>query len=112
MLQTDVDGETIEIGDVTIEKDDGDFRPGFSVDYGPTAIAFQAREHSSYLIFQTGDGKVVYSFSDPSLFIRNALGMRGPTAAINRLSIGNRRTSGPIDVSASLRRASITLSTS
>jgi hypothetical protein len=46
MLQTDVDGQTIEIGDVTVEKDDRDFRPGLSVDDGTTAIAALCRAHT------------------------------------------------------------------
>jgi hypothetical protein len=39
MLQSDVDGKTIEIGDMTVEQHDRNFRPGLGVDNGATAIA-------------------------------------------------------------------------
>src|SRR5215211_6970208 len=45
MLQTDVDGETIEVGDVAIEKDDGDFGPGLRVDNRTATIAL-CRTHA------------------------------------------------------------------
>ncbi|HEX2836386.1 MAG TPA: hypothetical protein VHW00_25500 [Thermoanaerobaculia bacterium] len=45
MLQTNVDGKAIEIGDVTVEQHDRDFRPGLGVDNGATAIAL-CRTHT------------------------------------------------------------------
>ncbi|HEX8255245.1 MAG TPA: hypothetical protein VF846_19040 [Thermoanaerobaculia bacterium] len=49
MLQPDVDGETIEIGNMTVEKNDRDFRPGLGMDNGTTAIALcRAHTHSCF----------------------------------------------------------------
>src|ERR1700741_4415388 len=45
MLQTNVDGQAIEIGDMTVEQHDRDLRPGLGVDDGTTAIAF-GRTHT------------------------------------------------------------------
>jgi len=58
MLQTDVDGEAIEIGDVTVQQYDGDLCPGLGVDDRPTSITFdRAHTLSSLLLlgfFRTG----------------------------------------------------------
>src|SRR5687767_8705944 len=45
MLQPDVDGQTIEIGDMTVEQHDRDLRPGLGVNDRTTAIAF-CRTHT------------------------------------------------------------------
>ena len=45
MLQTDVDGQTIEIRDVPIQQDDCDLRPGLGVNNGSPAIAFYWLSH-------------------------------------------------------------------
>src|SRR5690349_7271268 len=39
MLQTNVDGQTIEISDMTVEQHDRDLGPGLGMDDGTTAIA-------------------------------------------------------------------------
>src|SRR3989337_2061360 len=46
MLQPDVNGQTIEIGDMTVEQDDRDLRPGFGMHDGTTAIAL-CRTHTN-----------------------------------------------------------------
>src|SRR5207253_1458012 len=40
VLETDVDGQAVEIRNVTIEQDDGDLRPRLGMDNRTTAIAF------------------------------------------------------------------------
>jgi hypothetical protein len=50
MLQTNVDGKSIEVGDVAVEKDDGDLGPGFCVHNGTTAIALCRTHTLSYFV--------------------------------------------------------------
>src|SRR5215213_1784069 len=45
MLQTNVDGETVEIGDMAVEQDHRDLRPGLGVNDRTTAIAL-CRTHT------------------------------------------------------------------
>jgi hypothetical protein len=55
--QPDVDGQAIEIGDMTVEKNDRDFRPGLGVDNRTTAIAL-CRTHTHSCCYGDLTGKV------------------------------------------------------
>ncbi|MGZ7079539.1 MAG: hypothetical protein ACXVJT_09015 [Thermoanaerobaculia bacterium] len=48
VLQSDVDGKTIEIGDMAVQKDHRNFRPGLCVDDGSTTVAFYRAHAHSY----------------------------------------------------------------
>src|SRR5688572_5157506 len=65
MLQPDVDGQAIEIGDMTVEQDDRDLRPGLGMNDGTTAIAL-CRTHT-YSCFSDFDRRSasVYRLSRP-----------------------------------------------
>lgn len=53
MFQTDVDGKSVEIGDMTVEQNDRNFRPGLGVYNGATSIAFSWTHTFSLLVLNS-----------------------------------------------------------
>src|ERR1700753_2219139 len=55
VFETDVDGQTIEICDMAVQKNDGDFGPGLGVDNRTTSVALcRAHTHSYRLYLNDG----------------------------------------------------------